>query len=147
MENDQKPRCSSCMVIETLHFRILPFLLRGYHTPKLKNIAILAIAFSPHNFKILPTCHMESFWVSNPTYIFLEIGRSYVSIIITIMSNTTVLLSHDVICFRHFMPMSYGDNKQAFTIVSPPPHPLNRFSPGLFVVLQEILYLLFFAVI
>ena len=59
MENDQKPRCSSCIVIEPNNFKIMLFLLHGYHTPKLKNIAIPVIAFSPHNFKILPTSHME----------------------------------------------------------------------------------------
>ena len=48
-------------VIETNNFKMLQFLLHGYHTPKLKNIAILAVAFSPKNFKILPTCHMEFF--------------------------------------------------------------------------------------
>ena len=37
------------------------------------------------------------------------------------------------------MPISHGVNKKALTIV-PPPLPLTRFSPTLFVVLQEILY-------
>ena len=69
------------------------------------------------------------------------------SIIISIISNTTMLLSHNFICFGHFMPMSYGTNKKAPTIVSPPPLSLNRFSPGLFVVLQEILYQPFFGLI
>ena len=32
----------------------------------IKNIVILAIAFSPHNFKILPTRHMEYIGISNP---------------------------------------------------------------------------------
>ena len=32
---------------------------------------------------------MEFFWVTNPTYGFLEIGRNYVSITITIVSNIT----------------------------------------------------------
>ena len=55
MGNDHKPRCSSCMAIEPQNFKILAFLLYGYHTPQLKSIAIPAIAFSPHNFKLLPT--------------------------------------------------------------------------------------------
>ena len=52
MWNDQKRRCSSCMAIEPHNFKILAFLLYGYHSPHIKNIAIPAIAFSPHN---LPT--------------------------------------------------------------------------------------------
>ena len=55
MGNDQKPRYSSCMAIEPHNFKILAFLLYGYHSLQLKNIAIHAIAFSPHNFKLLPT--------------------------------------------------------------------------------------------
>ena len=87
----------------------------------------------------LPTCHMEFFQVSNPTYVFLEIGRTC-SIIITIIGSITVLLSDNVICFGYFMPMSHGVNKKAPTNVLPPPLPPTRFSPVLFVVLQERLY-------
>ena len=67
MGNDQKPRCSSCIAIETHNLKILAFLLYYYHTPQLKNIAIPAIAFTPHSFKLLPICLMEFFWVINPT--------------------------------------------------------------------------------
>ena len=56
MGNDQQPRCSSCIAIEPHNFKILPFLLCGYHTPQLKNIAIFAIVFSLHNFKLLSVC-------------------------------------------------------------------------------------------
>ena len=66
MRNDQKPRCSSCIVIEPHNFKIMLFLLHGYHIPQLKNIAIPAIPSSLQNFKILPTCHMEFFCFSNP---------------------------------------------------------------------------------
>ena len=55
MGNDQKPKCSLLMAIEPNNSKILAFLLYGYNTPQLKNIAIPAIAFSSHNFKILPT--------------------------------------------------------------------------------------------
>ena len=56
MENDKKPRCSSCIAIEPHNFKILALLLYGYHTSQLTNIAIPAIDFSPYNFKLLPTC-------------------------------------------------------------------------------------------
>ena len=49
------------------HFKILPSLQHGCHTPQLQNIAIPAVAFSPHNFKILPTLHMDFFRIGNPT--------------------------------------------------------------------------------
>ena len=64
---------------KTYNFKIFPFLLHGYHTPQLKNIAFPAIAFLSHNFKILPTCHMEFFRVSSPTQFFWEIGRNCVN--------------------------------------------------------------------
>ena len=51
MENDKKPRCSSCVAIEPHNFKFLAFLLYGYHDPQLKNIAIPAIAFSPPKFQ------------------------------------------------------------------------------------------------
>ena len=53
--NDQKLRCSSSIATEHLNFKILSFLLYGYHTPQLKNKAIFATVFSPHNFKLLPS--------------------------------------------------------------------------------------------
>ena len=42
-----------------------------------------------------------------------EIGRNYASIIITIISNITVLGSHNNIFFGYFMPFSHGVNKKA----------------------------------
>ena len=39
---------------EPHNFKILLFLLYGYHTPLLRNIAAPAITFSLHNFKLLP---------------------------------------------------------------------------------------------
>ena len=49
---------------KTYNFKIFPFLLHGYHTPQLKNIAFPAIAFLSHNFKILPTC--QAIWGRYP---------------------------------------------------------------------------------
>ena len=52
------------------------------------------------------------------------------SIKITIISNITVSISHNVICFRYFMPMRHGVNKKAPPVVSPtsPPYQVfNRF--------------------
>ena len=49
------------------------------------------------------------------------------------------MVSHNIICFGYFNRMSHGVNKKAPPIVSPSPLTLTRFSPGLFVVLQEIL--------
>ena len=45
------------------------------------------------------------------------------------------------------MPMKHGGNKKTPTVVSPPLLPFTRFSPGLIVVLQEIIYQSFFALV
>ena len=58
----------------------------------------------------------------------------------TIVSNITVLVSHNIIFFEFFMPMSHGVNKKTPSSVSP-------HIPGLFFVLREILYQAFVAVI
>ena len=104
--------------------------LQGYHPPKLKNIVIVAIyQLATWNF----------FRLVIQLMFFFETGRNC-SIIITIIGSITVLLSDNVICFGYFIHMSHSINKKAPTIVSPPPLPPTRFSPGLFVVLQERLY-------
>ena len=59
------------------------------------------------------------FWLVIPLNFYLEIGRNFVSIIITIISNITVLESHNGICFGYFMPTSHVVNKKATPIVSP----------------------------
>ena len=52
---------------------------------------------------------------------FSQIGRNYVSIIITIIDNNiAVLVSHNVTCFGCFISMSNGANKKAPTIVPNP---------------------------
>ena len=66
------------------------------------------MTFSPHNFKILPTLQMDFFGLvkSHLTlFFFLEIGSNYVSIIITIVSNITVLVSYNVVLAGYFKPM------------------------------------------
>lgn len=85
-------------------------LLYVYRTPKLRNIAIPTIVF------LTPTIlKFKSFtWnfiglVSNRTF-FLEKCRNSVEIIITIVYNVIVLVSHNVIFFGYFMPMNHGAN-------------------------------------
>ena len=60
-------------------------------------------------------------------------------IIITIISNITVLVSHNVICFGCFMPMSHVIYKKAPPTVSPPPLPLTRVFTRFFAALQASL--------
>ena len=63
------------------------------------------------------------------------------SIIITIINNITVLVSHSVICFGYFMCMSHDVSiRRLFQLSTPTPSPLTKFSPGLSFVLQEIVY-------
>ena len=143
MGNDQKPRCSFIIVIEThifQHFAILPTWLSHL---QLKNIAISAIAFSLHNFKILRTCQMEFFWISNCNQTFLETGTNQVSIIIPIIGSITLLLSHNVICFGYFIPMSRGVNKNAPPIVSPTPSSYQVFTRFVFYFIRNTLLILF----
>ena len=71
-------------------FKISLFLLHGYNTPQLKDIAMSAITFLPHNFKLLSTHQMEFLVI--PFNLFLEISWNYVSIIITIINNSTALV-------------------------------------------------------
>ena len=62
-----------------------------------------------------------------PLNFVLEIDRNYVSIIITIISNITVLVSHNAICFGYFIRISHDVNKKAPLIVSPTPPSLLGF--------------------
>ena len=126
------------MVIISHSFKTLLSLL-GFLTPQFQNFTNL----SPWNFFRL---------VPNPTYfyfyllIYLEICRNYTSVIITIVSNITVLVSHDIIFFGFIMPMSHGVNKKTSSSVSPYLHlPYQVFTK--FVVLQEMHYQISFAVI
>ena len=71
------------------------------------------------------------------------------SILITFVSNITVLVSHKIIFFGFFKPMSHGVNKKTSTlhVSCPHLHPPTRFLPGFFVVVQEILYQPYFTMI
>ena len=70
----------------------------------IKNIAIPAIAFLPHNFKIIPATWIF-FRLVIPINFFMEIGRNFASIIITIINNITVLVSH--ICYLLWIFYAY----------------------------------------
>ena len=61
------------------------------------------LGFLSHDFKILLTLYMEFFWIGNPTFfwVFFDIDRNYVLIIITIVINITVLLSYSIIWFGY----------------------------------------------
>ena len=63
MGNDQKPRCSSCMTTESHNFKILAFLLYGYHSPQLKNITIPAsCCFLTPQFQTFTNLLIWIFW-------------------------------------------------------------------------------------
>ena len=80
--------------------------------PQLQNIAIPVIDLLPHNFKISPTIPMELFCIDIELIPIILFWSRKVSIIITIVSDITVLVSHNVILFGYIMPMSYGINKK-----------------------------------
>ena len=54
---------------------------------------------------------MEFFGIGNSTYYFLKIDRIYMSIIITIVSNITLLVLYNIIYSGYFMTMSQTINK------------------------------------
>ena len=88
----------------------------------------LLLLSHPTVSKFYQPTNWNFFALRTPLNIFLEMGRNYVSTIITIISNITV-------CHRRLLQLST------------PPLSLARFSPDLFVVLQEILYQSSFALI
>ena len=70
--------------------------------------------------------YKPAYWIIWELVIPLKLfGDSCVSIIITIISNTTMLVSYNVICCAYFMPMSHGVNKKALPIAYPTP-PLSQ---------------------
>ena len=74
---------------------------------------------------------MNYFWIRNPTYFlsfffFFEIGKNNMSIVIAIVSNITVLVSHNVIFFGGYMPMSHDVNKNTAPSTSLKISPLPR---------------------
>ena len=84
MGNDQKPRCSSSMVTAIPQFE--KFCYSSYHSPKLKNIVILALTFSPliSKFHQLATwtffglvIHLKSFWRQVETMCQLQFYNYY----------------------------------------------------------------------
>ena len=59
---------------------------------------------------------------------------------ITIISNTTVLVSYNVICFGYVFTLLAKVSIRGSSKCLPLPLLLIMFSPGLFVVLQKIRY-------
>ena len=79
--NDQKPRYTSCMVIELNSFKIFPFLPHGYHIPQFKKIAIPAWFSHPTISKFCQLFTMKFFRIGYlilPIY-FFEICGNYVN--------------------------------------------------------------------
>ena len=82
-------------------------ILHSYWTPQFQNFAIPptwlsshsitqrycypCITFSLHNFKLLPICQLEFLGLVIPRVFLLRFLRNYVSIIVNIISNNTVL--------------------------------------------------------
>ena len=77
-------------------------------------------------------------------FFVLEIIRNYASIIITMINNISLLVPRSVICFGYFMPMSYGVNKGAPTIVSPhTPSPNQVFTGFVHCITRNTLSIFF----
>ena len=110
--------------------------MHGYISHSFKTLLSL-LGFLTSQFQNFTNLSQWNFFglVSNPTYsfiyLFIEICRNYMSITITIVSNITVLVSHNIIFCGFFMPMSHGFNKKttssAFQHLHPPYQVFNRF--------------------
>ena len=83
--------------------------------------------FHPTISKFYQHTNWKSFRLVIPLNFFLAVGRNYLSIAITNISNAAALVSHNIICFGCFMTMSHNVNKKATPIVSPHPSPLSGF--------------------
>ena len=109
----------------------------------------------PHNFKILLSllwlslsriskCCQPSTWsffrsVIPLNFFFFKTGKNNLSIIITIVGNINVLVSHNVIFFGYFMPETWCQLEDSSNCLPPIALSPFRFSPGLSVVLLKIL--------
>ena len=98
---------SFCMVIATHSFKILPSFLHGYLTPQLQTIG----TNPPHRIFLNWWSHV----------IFFGRTEEIVSILVTIISNITLLVSQNVIFFRYFILMGHAVNKKIPPSASFPP--------------------------
>ena len=107
-------------------------ILHSYWSPQFRNFAIPPIwlshsttwkycspcyCFLTPQFRTFMNLLIGIFWVSNLTKFSLKIDRNYAPILITIISNITVLVSHNVICFRFYMPISHYVNKKLLQLI------------------------------
>ena len=119
MGNDQKPKLSTAQLLNPTiskfcHFFYMVIALYSLNillSLLLLSYLTISIFYQPNNW--------NSFLLVIPLNFYLEIGRNYVSIIITIISNIIVLVSDNGIYFGYFIPTSHVVNKKAPPIVSP----------------------------
>ena len=113
----------------------------------LKTLLSLLLISHPTISEFYQPVNWILFWFVIPLNCF--VGHTQVKTIIIAIIKITVLVSDSTICLGYFMHMSHGINKKAPPTVSPNHHPphLTRFLPGLFIVLQKILYQTSFALI
>ena len=142
-ENDQKPSYSSCIVIKPHNFKILRSLLRD------RKIGDRALAFVPTVSKFYQPSRWNFFGLvifRLAISFFFDTGRSFVSIIIAIVSNITVL---SVIQCYYLIWIFYAYElwcqQRHLTSASHHLLPLRYQVFTRFVVLQEILYQPYFA--
>ena len=111
------------------HSSIWKFCYSSYHTPKLKNIVILAITFSPLISKFYQLATWNFFGLVIQIKLFCRWIETMcqLQLFLLVILLITVLLSHNVIYFEYFMPMSHGINKKAPTM--PMSHGINKKAP------------------
>ena len=110
-----------------------------------KSMLSLLLLSHPTISKFYQPTNWNFFGLVIPLNFVLEIGRNYVSIIITIVSNITVLVSRNAISFGYFIPRSHGVNKKAPPIVSPTLLPYQVFTRFACCFTRNSLSILFFS--
>ena len=118
-----------------LLFKILLFLLYGYHTPQLKSIAIPGITFSFHNFKLLPNQNYLGLLI--PLNLFWRLVKT-VSITVTIINIITVLVSQCYLLWIFVLKRGSSKSQCALGSQNPLKTITPSFLPNLLLNLETI---------
>ena len=118
-----------------LLFKILLFLLYGYHTPQLKSTAIPGITFSFHNFKLLPNQNYLGLLI--PLNLFWRLVKT-VSITVTIINIITVLLSQCYLLWIFVLKRGSSKSQCALGSQNPVKTITPSFLPNILLNLETI---------
>ena len=98
-------------------------ILHCYCNAQFQNFSILLtwLSYSTTSKYCYETSTWNIFESVIPLNFLGEKVRKYVTVLVTMVSDITVLVSQNVIFFRYFMPMGHGVNKKSPPSASFPP--------------------------